>query len=53
MGRATRAYIAGGIYHALDHGNGKLPNFFKDQDYEAFDRIIAAGPEKFHSDLIA
>ena len=53
MGRAPRADEAGGIYHALNRGNAKNPIFFKDADYEAFERIIAEGLEKFPIDLIA
>ncbi|MDP1560112.1 MAG: hypothetical protein Q8M16_01825 [Pirellulaceae bacterium] len=40
MERAPRADEAGGIYHALNRGNAKQPFFFKDADYEAFERII-------------
>ena len=53
MGRAPRADEAGGIYHALNRGNAKNPIFFKDEDYEAFERIIAEALEKFSVDLIA
>ena len=53
MGRTLRADEAGGIYHALNRGNGRQPIFFKDEDYEAFERIVAEGLEKFPVDLIA
>ena len=53
MGRAPRADEAGGIYHALNRGNAKHPIFFKDADYEAFERIIAEGLGKFPVELIA
>ena len=53
MGRAPRADEAGGIYHALNRGNARQPIFFKDADYEAFERIIAEGLLKFPIDLIA
>ena len=53
MGRAPRADVAGGIYHALNRGNAKMPIFHKDSDYEAFERIIAEGLGKFPVDLIA
>lgn len=53
MGRAPRADVAGGIYHALNRGNAKKPIFLKDEDYEAFERIIVEGLEKFPVDLIA
>lgn len=53
MGRSPRADEAGGIYHALNRGNAKHAIFFKDEDYEAFERLIAEGLEKFPIDLIA
>ena len=53
MVRALRADEAGGIYHALNRGNAKHPIFFKDADYETFERIIAEALEKFSVDLIA
>lgn len=53
MGRAPRADIAGGIYHALNRGNARQDIFFKDEDFEAFERIIVEGLEKFPVDLIA
>jgi len=53
MGRAPRADEAGGIYHALNRGNAKQPIFFKDADYEAFERIVVEGLEKFPIDLLA
>ena len=53
MPRQPRADEAGKIYHALNRGNARNPIFFKDADYEAFERIIADGLEKFPVDLIA
>jgi putative transposase len=53
MGRAPRADEADGIYHALNRGNAKQPIFFKEADYEAFERIIVEGLEKFPIDLLA
>ena len=53
MGRAPRADVAGGIYHALNRGNAKHDIFFKDEDFEAFERIVAEALEKFSVDLIA
>ena len=51
MGRAPRADVAGGIYHALNRGNARQQIFFKDADYEAFERIIAEGLERHAVDL--
>jgi len=53
MGRSPRADEAGGIYHALNRGNARHDVFFKDEDFEAFERLIAEGLEKFPVDLIA
>jgi putative transposase len=53
MPRAPRADEAGEIYHALNRGNARNRIFFKDEDYEAFERLIAEGLEKFEVDLIA
>ncbi|MEM9943654.1 MAG: transposase [Planctomycetota bacterium] len=53
MGRSPRVDEAGGIYHALNRGNARHDIFFKDADFEAFERIIAKGQEKFSVDLIA
>ena len=53
MGRPPRADEAGKIYHALNRGNARNNIFFKDADFEAFERIIAEGQEKFEVDLIA
>jgi putative transposase len=53
MPRSPRADEAGSIYHALNRGNARNPIFFKQEDYEAFERLIAEGLEKFEVDLIA
>ena len=53
MGRAPRADEAGGIYHALNRGNGRHDIFLKEADFEAFEQIIKEGLEKFPVDLLA
>ena len=53
MGRAPRADKAREIYHALNRGNARHDIFFNDEDFEAFERIIAEGLDKFPVDLIA
>ena len=53
MGRPPRADEAGGIYHTLNRGNARHDIFFKEADFEAFERLIVEGLEKFHVDLIA
>ena len=37
MGRAPRADVAGGIYHALNRGNARHDIVFKEQDFETFE----------------
>ena len=53
MGRAPRADKAGGLYHALNRGNARKKIFRKDADYEAFERIVAEGLERFSVELYA
>ena len=43
MPRTPRADEAGGIYHALNRGNGRAKIFHKDADYAAFERILSEG----------
>ena len=52
MPRALRSDQAGVIYHALNRGNARNDIFFKDADYESFERVIAQGLEKFPVELI-
>lgn len=53
MPRPHRAEFSGEIYHALNRGNARNPIFFKDADYEAFERVDSEGLEKYPVDLIA
>ena len=53
MPRPPRADQAGAIYHALNRGNARQTIFFKDADYEAFERLIAEALKKFPVQLIA
>jgi putative transposase len=53
MPRPLRADFAGAIYHALNRGNARNNIFFKDGDYEAFERVVGEGLEKYPVDLIA
>jgi putative transposase len=46
MPRARRADEAGGLYHALNRGNGRARIFRKTGVYEAFERILSAGRER-------
>ena len=47
MPRPRRADEAGGLYHALNRGNGGLQIFWKDDDYLAFERILAEGLDEY------
>ena len=53
MPRRPRADEAGGLYHALNRGNARRAIFRKDADYEAFERILAAGIERYRVSLFA
>ena len=53
MPRPHRADFSGEIYHALNRGNARNPIFFKSGDYEAFERVVCEGLEKYPVDLIA
>jgi putative transposase len=53
MPRAPRADEAGAIYHALNRGNARRDIFKKDADYEAFERVMVDGLEKYPVDLIS
>ena len=47
MPRPPRADAAGEIYHALNRGNRRMAIFHKDEDYEAFERVLNEGLEKY------
>ena len=53
MPRPPRADVSGEIYHALNRGNGRMTVFRKDADYEAFERVLDEGLQKYPVDLIA
>ncbi len=53
MPRPKRADEAGGIYHALNRGNGRQVIFRKEEDYEAFERVLEAGLERYAVELLA
>jgi putative transposase len=40
MGRPLRVSLGGYVYHVLNRGNGRRKVFYKDRDYEAFERIL-------------
>jgi putative transposase len=53
MPRPLRADEAGGIYHALNRGNAGHEIFHKVEDYEAFEKVLAEGLERYSVDLFA
>jgi putative transposase len=53
MPRPPRADAAGEIYHVLNRGNGQQTIFHKEADYEAFERVLVEGLEKFPVRLYA
>ena len=53
MPRPPRADEAGGIYHALNRGNARSSIFHKDGDYDAFERILAKGLERYDVELFS
>ena len=53
MPRTKCADEAGGIYHALNRGNARAGIFHKQEDYQAFERILAEGLERYEVELFA
>ncbi len=43
MPRTARAAEAGLVYHVLNRGNGRMRLFHKDEDFAAFERVLAEG----------
>jgi len=52
MPRTARAIQAGLVYHVLNRGNGRMRLFHKDADFEAFERVLAEGLERYPVDLL-
>ena len=53
MPRTARAVEAGGYYHVLNRGNGRMDLFHKPADFNAFVRILPEGLEWYQVDLLA
>ena len=47
MPRQKRADEGGCIYHALNRGNGRQTIFHKDEDQEAFLRVLGEGLDRY------
>jgi putative transposase len=52
MPRTSRAIEAGLIYHVLNRGNGRMRLFHKDEDFAAFERVLAEGLKRYPVDLL-
>ena len=52
MARPIRRVVAGGCYHVLNRGNGRMTIFHKDGDYLAFLRVLAEGLSRYPVDLL-
>jgi putative transposase len=53
MGRPLRAAEAGYVYHVLNRANARMTIFEKDQDYEAFERVLTEAVERTKTRLLA
>ena len=51
MPRPPRADEAGAIYHALNRGNARQTIFHKAEDFEAFERVICDGLDRYAVEL--
>ena len=51
MGRSKRIDKGGLVYHVINRANGRLRIFKKKADFEAFERILAQGIERFNMRL--
>ena len=49
MGRAKRITSGGYVYHVLNRANGCLRIFHKDDDFLAFEDILAEGLKKYRT----
>ena len=53
MGRPKRAADGGVIYHVLNRANARLTIFEKDEDYEAFERVLHEAVKRTATRLVA
>jgi len=53
MGRHKRVDEAGGIYRALNRGNARAAIFHKPEDYDAFERILDEGLQRYPRQILA
>lgn len=53
MGRPHRAAQGGLVYHVLNRANARMPLFEKDEDYEAFEKVLEEAVERTGMRLLA
>jgi len=53
MGRPKRAAKGGLIYHVLNRANARMTIFDKDEDYEAFEHVLAEAVDRFDMPLLS
>jgi putative transposase len=53
MGRPHRAAEAGYVYHVLNRANARMTIFEDDEDYEAFEKVLAEAVERTNTRLLA
>ncbi len=53
MPRPLRAAAGGFIYHAVNRANGRMRIFHKDEDYQAFEDLLAEAVELTATRLLA
>lgn len=53
MGRPKRASRGGIVYHVLNRANARMSIFDKDEDFEAFERILEEAVQRFDIRLLA
>ncbi|UUO09240.1 transposase [Blastopirellula sp. J2-11] len=53
MPRQKRADEGGSIYHALNRGNARQTLFHKEEDYEAFLRVLGEGLQRYPVELFS
>lgn len=51
MPRTARAIEAGMVYHVLNRGNARMRIFHKSADYQAFERVLAEGLDRYPVEL--
>ena len=52
MPRTARSIEAGTVYHVLNRGNGRMQLVHKDGDYDAFERVLTEGFDRYPVDRL-